>query len=185
MTKSRSIVTNAGVVFMGLIVLVACAPQAPPDTPELRLEKAQALAALEVADGGGYEETLDLGASLAKDSVVHALVLELGREITDEEGYEVRAVMRNSLADVLTPEEWERAAAAIYAEHFTPAELDTAIEFYTSPVGAKILGLQNTLDSQMGDAVDEVVEENLDRFIGMVDEGLTEVFPELAEEVVE
>lgn len=182
---ARSSMTTAGALTLGLVFSVACAPQQLPDTPELRMEKAQALAALEVGDGGGYEETLDLGAALARDSVLDALVLELGRELTHEEGYEVQAVMRNSLAEVLTPEEWQRASSEIYSENFTPAELDAAMEFYASPVGAKILGLQNTLDQQMGDAVDEIVEQNLDRFIGKIDEGLVELFPHLAEEVAE
>jgi hypothetical protein len=175
MTKSIALI--AGVVAFGLVV--GCAPEAMPDTPELRLEKARALAALEAGDGGGYEETLDLGASLATDSTVDALVLELERELTDEEEAEVRGVMRDALAEALPAEEWQRAAAEIYAEHFSPAELDAAIEFYTSPVGAKILGVQSTLDRQMGDAVDAIVEQRLEEFIGLVDLGLAELFPEL------
>lgn len=180
---TRSIGTAMGFLILGLVI--GCAPQAPPDTPELRLEKAGVLASLEVGDGGGYEETLDLGAALARDSVVDALVLELGRQLTNEEGHEVQAVMRNALASVLTPEEWKSAAAEIYAGHFTPAELDAAIEFYSSPTGAKILGLQNTLDQQMGDAVDDIVDQDLDDFVGMIDTGLAELFPQLAEEVEE
>jgi hypothetical protein len=162
---------------------MGCAPEAPPDTPELRMEKARALAALEAGDGGGYEETLDLGASLATDSTIDALVLELGRELTDEEGLAVQGVMRDALAEVLPPDEWQRAAAEIYAEHLSPAELDATMEFYTSPVGAKILGMQGTLDEQMGDAVDALVEQRLEEFIGLVDHGLAKLFPELDEGV--
>ncbi len=165
----------------GLAMMIACAAPVPPDTPELRIEKAGELAALELNDGGGYEETLDLGASFAGDATSDALVLELGRELTDEEELQVRAVMRNALAEVLTPEEWQRAAAGIYAANFTVAELDAAIDFYTSPVGAKVLGLQNTLDQQMGDAVDIVIDARLDELTAKIDGGLAELFPDLDE----
>jgi hypothetical protein len=172
-----------GAVTLGLVV--ACAPQALPDTPELRMEKARALAALESDDGAGYEKTLDLGASLAKDSSLDELVLALGRELTDEEVLDVEGVMRDALAGVLTNEEWQQAAAEIYAEHFTPTELDAAMEFYASPVGAKILGLRSTLEQQMGASVEAIVERRLEEFIGLVDQGLAELFPELDEGVEE
>jgi hypothetical protein len=154
-----------------------------PDTPELRLEKARALAALEADDGAGYEKTLNLGASLAKDSSLDELVLELGRELTDGEVLDVEGVMRDALAGVLTTEEWQQAAAAIYAEHFTPAELDAAMKFYASPVGVKILGLRSTLEQQMGASVEAIVGQRLEEFIGFVDQGLAELFPELDEGV--
>jgi hypothetical protein len=177
--RTRSLLTIVGVVILGLVV--GCEREALPDTPELRMEKARALAALEAGDGGGYEETLDLGASLATDSTVDPLMLELGRELTDQEKLEVQGVMRGALAEVLPPDQWQRAAAEIYAEHLSPADLEAVMEFYTSPVGAKILGLQSTLDEQMGDAVDAIVEQRLEEFIGLVDQGLAELFPELNE----
>jgi len=169
-----------GVVMLGLVI--GCAPQAPPDTPELRLEKAQALAALEVGDGGGYEETLALGADWAADSTRTALMLELGRDLTDAELQQVEGVMHDALSKVLSSEEWVAAAAAIYAEHFTSAELDAALEFYSSPAGARILEMQSSLDRQMGDAVDAIVEARLVELIDLVDQGLAATFPELVEE---
>jgi len=164
-----------------LVLAMACAQSVPPDTPELRLEKALALAAMEIGDGGAYEDTLDLGASLAIDATHDALVLELGRTLTGEEIQQVEAVMRDALAEIVTADEWLQAAAGIYAAHFTPAELDAAMKFYSSPVGAKILGSQSTLDNAMADAVDVMVDERLEEFIELVDDGLTELFPEVEE----
>ncbi len=173
--------TVAGVVVLGLTL--ACAPRSLPDTPELRMEMARALAALEARDGAGYAKTLDLGASLATESALATLVVELGRELTSDEEDDVGGVMRDALADVLTLEEWQQAAAAIYAEHFTPAELDAAMKFYASPVGIKILGLRSTLEQQMGASVEAIVGQRLEEFIGLVDQGLAELFPELDEGV--
>jgi hypothetical protein len=145
------------------------------------MEKAMALAAMAIGEGGAYDETLDLGASLAKDATVDALVLELGRELNEEEIVDVQSVMRDALAQIVSADAWAQAAAEIYAAHFTAAELDAAMEFYSSPVGAKILGLTGMLDDAMADAVDVMVDARLEEFIGQVDGGLIELFPELEE----
>ena len=166
-----------------MIVVVGCAPQAPPDTPELRMEKARAIAMMEVDDGGPYQETLDLGASLATDATTDALTLELGRELADEESLEVRALMRAGIAEVLTAERWTAAAAEIYAANLTAAELGAVLEFYGSPAGSKVLGIQTALDDQMGTAIEEIIEADLDAFSARVDSGLAGIFPELAEEL--
>jgi hypothetical protein len=167
------------VAVMGLL---ACAPQAPPDTPELRMERARALAEMELGAGGSYQKTLDLGASLAAGATADALTVELGRELSDEEASSVHGVMRAAIAEVLPPERWASAAAEIYAAHFSVAELDQAMTFYSSPVGAKIMSLQGTLDDEMGTAVEAIIDVELDTVIGAVDRGLAELFPELAEE---
>lgn len=168
-------------IVVVVVVAVACTPATPPDTPELRLEKAQALARLEV-EGGGLEETLDLGASLAAESTADALVLELGREPTADERAAVERVMRASLAEILTAEALEGAATQVYAENFTAAELDQALAFYSSPAGTKVLSLQGQIDDEVGDAVAAIVEAHLDDFVASVDEGLAREIPELAQE---
>lgn len=168
-------------IVVVVVVAVACTPATPPDTPELRLEKAQALARLEV-EGGGLEETLDLGASLAAESTADALVLELGREPTAEEQAAVKRVMRSSLAEVLTAEKLGDAAARVYADHFTAAELDQALAFFSSPSGTKILSLQGQIDDEVGSAVEAIVEARLVDFVASVDEGLAREIPELAQE---
>jgi hypothetical protein len=176
--RTTTALTNLATAML-VVLVTACAQPAPPDTPELRMEKARAVAGLEADDGAGYGRTLDLGASLATDSTLDELVLELGRELTADEELEVESVMRDALAGVLTQEEWRQAAAEIYAEHFTPEELDAALRFYSSPVGAKILGLRSTLEQQMGAAVEAIVEQRLEEFIGLVDQGLADLFPDL------
>jgi hypothetical protein len=179
--RARLVLTIVGAVTLGLVV--GCAPQVPPDTPDLRMEKARALAALEAGDGAGYERTLDQGASVALDSTLDELVLQLARELTADEQDDVEYVMRDALAGVLTLEEWQQAAAEIYSTHFTPAELDTALRFYSSPVGTKILGLRSTLEQEMSAAVEAIVGQRLEKFINLVDQGLAELFPELDEGV--
>jgi hypothetical protein len=173
-----------GVVGIALAaaVVAACAPTAPPDTPELRMERARALAELELGAEGAYQETLGLGASLATDATTDALIVELGRELSEDEASSVHGVMRSAIARVLTPERWMSAAAEIYAAHFSVAELDQAMMFYSSPVGAKIMSLQGTLDNEMGSAVEAIIDAELESVIGAVDRGLEELFPELAGE---
>jgi hypothetical protein len=179
MTMRTSTIPMKFAAAVVLVLVMACVPASPPDTPESRMERALALAEMEIGQGGAYEETLDLGASLATDSALDELVLELGRELTADEELEVESVMRDALAGVLTQEEWRQAAAEIYAEHFTPEELDAALRFYSSPLGAKILGLRSTLEQQMGASVEAIVEQRLEEFIGLVDKGIADLFPDL------
>lgn len=180
--KRSSTKLNAIVAGFGLITVVACAPQPTPDTPELRLEKARALAALQVGEGGGsYEETLDRGAALALEATTDALTIELGRELSDQEALEVEAVMRGAIAEALTPERWAAAATDVYAAHFSAADLQAALDFYSSPVGIRILGLQATVDQQMADAVEDIVVADLEVVTAAIDAGIGELFPELAE----
>jgi len=181
--ERRSKFVTTLVVGMGVAMVVACAPQAPPDTPELRMEKARALAALQVGKGGGsYEETLDRGAALALEATTDALTIELGRELSDEEALQVKAVMRGAIAEVLTPERWAAAATEVYAAHISAADLEAALEFYSSPAGIRILGLQATIDRQMADAVEGIVVSDLGVVTAAIDSGLADLFPELAEE---
>jgi SepF-like predicted cell division protein (DUF552 family) len=175
--------SRATSVFLGAVVVIvaACTQATPPDAPGLRLERARALAHLEV-EGGGLEETLDLGASLAAELTADALVLELGREPTVEEQAAVERVMRSSLAEILTAEDLENAAAQVYAGHFTVAELEDSLAFFGSPTGTKILDLQGRIDRELGAAVEAVVETRLDDFIASVDEGLARELPGLGAE---
>jgi hypothetical protein len=165
-----------------LVLAAACAPSADlPDTPELRLEKAGVLARME-REGGAYDETLDLGASLALESTSDALTLELERELTAAERERVETIMRSVLAEFLTADVWENALTQVYATQFTPAEIQAAIDFFSSPLGKKILELQATIDAQTGDAVEEVIDSSLEQVIQRIDEELTKAFPEFAGE---
>lgn len=159
----------------------ACA-QAPPlaDTPQNRLEQARALTAIEV-EAGALDGMLDEGAALAREATADMLMLELEREPSEEDLAQLEAVMRASLAEFLTADVWQEAVANVYADNFTAAELKETANFYTSPTGRKILGLQRSLDTEIGDAVEAVLAVHSDEFSNRIDSALAEKFPEFAE----
>ncbi len=175
--------TPLALVVLGAALAVACGSP-PPDTPELRQEKALEVARLEV-EKGGLDEALDSGADYALAASLDALSGELGREPTEEEAARVRGVLRSVLAAVLTAERWQEASAAVYARHLTPDELEDLAAFYRSPTGTRILGLQSELSSDLGDAAEEILGEREGEFARLVDEALAEEFPELKQETGE
>jgi len=172
------------VVFAGIVLMTgtACMQSTPlADSPEARLEQARALTALEV-QSGALDDMLDEGAALAREATADMLMLELEREPTEEQLAQLEAIMRESLAEFLTADLWQETVAGVYARHFTAAELQQAVAFYGSPMGRKILGLQSSLDAEVGDAVEAVLEVHSDEFTARVDKALEERFPELTEE---
>jgi len=165
-----------------MLIITACSqgPGPSPDTPELRLEKAREMARVEIA-GGGLDMALDLGAELGVEAAGVNLEATLGRELTGEERAAAAAIIRATIAEFLTPEAWTEAVAGVYAAHFSPDELDAAIEFYSSPTGAKILSLHATLNDDVGAATEAILGADLEAFISRVDEALAARFPELKE----
>jgi hypothetical protein len=130
---------------------------------------------------GALDGMLDEGAALAREATADMLMIELGREPSEEDLAQLEAVMRAGLAEFLTVELWQETVAKVYAENFTAAELQETVTFYGSPTGRKILGLGQTLDRAVGEAVDTALEVHRDEFSDRVDAGLAERFPELAE----
>ncbi len=177
---SRKNLSMVALVLTG-VALCACTQPAPlADTPENRLEQARALTALEV-ESGALDAMLDEGAALAREATADMLMIELEREPSEEDLATLESVMRAGLADFLTAELWQETVAQVYAEDFTAAELKETVDFYTSPTGRKILGLQRSLDTAVGDAVEAALEKHQDEFAARVDAALAERFPELAE----
>lgn len=168
-------------VFALAALAFACA-QAPPlaDTPETRLELARALTAIEV-EAGALDGMLDEGAALAREATADMLMLELEREPSEEDLATLESVMRAGMAEFLTPELWQETVAKVYVENFTAAELQATRDFYLSLTGQKILSLQRTLDDQIGDAVESVLDVHSDEFADRIDAALAERFPEFAE----
>lgn len=162
----------------------ACSAPAPPDTPELRQEKALEVARLEI-EKGGLDEALDSGADFALAASLDALATQLGREPSEAEADRVRAILRSALAEILTAETWQQASAAVYARHLTPAELEDIAAFYRSPTGTTLLGLQSRLSADLGDAAEEILGEGQNEFARLVDEALAGEFPELSAEAEE
>lgn len=168
-------------VFALAAFVFACA-QTPPlaDTPENRLEQARALTAIEV-ESGALDGMLDEGAALAREATANMLMLELEREPTQKDLAQLEAVMRAGLAEFLTADLWQETVAKVYVENFTAAELQATREFYLSPTGQKILSLQRSLDDQISDAVESVLDVYSDEFAERIDSALAERFPEFAE----
>jgi hypothetical protein len=177
--KRNRIASLFVLVFVALAL--ACA-QTPPlaDTPENRLEQARALTAIEV-EAGALDGMLDEGAALAREATADMLMIELEREPSEEDLATLESVMRAGLAEFLTAELWQETVAQVYVENFTAAELQATREFYLSPAGQKILSLQHSLDDQIGEAVDTVLEVYRDEFADRIDAALAERFPEFAE----
>lgn len=181
MFNTRRSLCRAGMLSVVVCVVGACGgPASLPDTPDLRLEKARELVRMEI-EGGALDETLDLGADLAFAASVDALEAELDRELTTDEEVRVRRVMRDALAEIVTEPAWSEAVAEVYARHFTPAEMQAAIEFYSSPTGMRVLALQGTLHSEVGDATEAILEAQLETYIDTVDAGIAAEFPEVVE----
>jgi len=165
-----------------VMMAVGCGQVAPiADSPEARLVQARALTALEV-ESGALDDMLDEGAALAREATADMLMLELEREPSQEDLAQLEAVMRDGLAEFLTAELWQETVTKVYAENFTAAELQATKEFYESPAGRRILSIQRSLDTEVGDAVEAALEIHSDEFAARIDEALAERFPELAEE---
>ena len=177
----RKCVLPLAAVFV-VMMAVGCSQPAPiADSPEARLELARALTAVEV-ESGALDDMLDEGAALAREATADMLMLELEREPSQEDLAQLEAVMRAGLAEFLTAELWQETVAKVYAENFTVAELQATMQFYQSPAGQKILSLQRSLDAEVGDAVEAVLEVHSDEFTARVDAALAERFPELNED---
>lgn len=181
--RSDPMTLLASAVLVSATLVAGCARQAPPpaDSPEARAELASRIAGLEIA-GGSYEQTLHLGAELAIGSSEQALAAELGRALTEEERDRVRQVMREALAGIVSAEAFRSAVSEAYADRFSAAELQAISEFFASPAGSKLLSQQAGLTEEIGGAMESIVDENLERFISTVDEGLTAQFGEAATE---
>jgi hypothetical protein len=178
----RSAVTSMALAIVIVLVLGCNQEPAPPaDSPENRAEEAQLLAGLEAA-AGGYERMLDDGAELAASATTQALVLELGREPTDEEASAVQAIMRSALAEVLTEEAWLEGVSGVYAAHLTAAELADTRAFYASDAGQRILHVAPMIDNDVEAALGSLFDAHEDQLAELIDGGLAERFPELAEE---
>ncbi len=180
MTRQFSVLILACVMVMSVM---ACAQQPAPvvDSPEARAEQAGALADLEAA-AGGYDAMLDEGAALAASATAQALVLELGREPTEDEAAAVEEIMRSAIAEALTEDAWHEAVAGVYAEHLTAAELAETRAFYVSATGQKILGLGTAIDDGVVTVLGAVLEAHEETLTEAIDSALAERFPELAEE---
>lgn len=170
-------------MLIGTVLLAgsACSQSAPiTDSPEARLEQARALTTLEV-ESGALDNMLDEGAALAREATADMLMLELEREPSDEDLAQLEAIIRANLAEFLTADLWKETVAVVYAENFTAAELQEVVTFYSSSTGRKVLGLQRSLDTAVGDAVEAVLEDYQDEFAARIDAALEERFPEFSE----
>jgi hypothetical protein len=165
---------------LAAVLLAGCAGQqaGPSRTAD---EAAQDLAKLSV-ELGSLDGALDRAAELGWSSSAATVTLELGRNPTEEEESQVRGILRTVLAEFLTAEVWETTIADVYAQNFTADELQQALDFYNSPVGRKVLELDDELTLQVDDRIGEALDPKLEEFVGRIDQELVQQFPELAGE---
>lgn len=179
--KRSGVVSIVLTTVMMLALGCAQEPAPPSDSTETRAEQANLLADLEAA-AGGYERMLDEGAALAGSATAQALVLELGREPTEDEAAAVEAIMRSAIGEALTEDEWHKAVAGVYAEHLTAGEVAETRAFYASATGQKILGLGTIIDDEVVTALGAVLEAHEETLTEAIDSALADRFPELDEE---
>ena len=170
---------RSAIVAILILWAAGCAAPPPQDTAESRAAGARAVARIAL-EGGALDDTLDLGASLALEQASSELAIEIGRDLTAEEEVRVEAVIRSALAEIVTRERFEDAMATVYAVHFSAAELADIAAFFETPTGRKALSVQAAVSSEIGDATEAILEEQIGAFIADLDARLEAEFPGLA-----
>jgi hypothetical protein len=128
---------------------------------------------------GSLEQRLDGGADLALESSIGTFEQEMGRNATEQEKDQVRAIFRSVLGEFLTPKVWEASLTKVYVAHFSAAEIEELIQFYDSPVGRKVLELDVVLSRELDNAIEEVLDPKMAEFIDRVDEEIEATFGDL------
>jgi hypothetical protein len=166
-------------VLILIALAVACSgAEYVADSPEARVEIASTLARLSI-ETGSLDQTLNSGADLAFDYTEEALKVEIGRELTDDEKAQVRAIIYRVLGEFLTGELWQQTLTEIFAENFTASELAETLAFFESPTGRKILETEAVMNREIDDRADEVLTPRLEEFSDRIDEELAKAFPSL------
>lgn len=172
--KMRRIAGDHRFVVLGLFIVltVGCASHDGADSSRTAEEAAQELSRLSI-EQGALDSALGRAADWTWSASTDALTLELGREPSEEENDRGRAILREVLAEFLTPGLWEESITSVYVDRFTAAELNEIVRFYSSPVGRKVLSLEGEVTDAVDDKIGEALgEERLEEFIARVDEAL-------------
>lgn len=165
-------VHRVAVLVLSVLLAAGCASPDGGGPSRTAEEAAGELARLSV-ELGSLDDALDRAADWTWGATLDAVVLELGREPSEDEQSRGRAVLREVIGEFVTPDLWQESVARVYAEHFTAAELNEMVRFYGSPVGRKVLSLESDLTDEVDDLFDEALGgESLEAFIARVDEAL-------------
>jgi len=165
------------IVMVALLALAGCAPE--KDTPELRLKRAEEVAALEV-EHGAFDSALDRGANIALSASIVTLGEQLGRPTTEADKELLRGILREALAEFMTKEAWMKVESAVYARHLTASELGDLAAFYRTASGSKLLTVQSDLATEVSDAAEKLFAENRESYVKRVGEAVDKAFPEIA-----
>ena len=179
--KPKTMVASASMILVLSLVAACYGSHDVADSPEARQEEARTFARLSM-QGGSLDDVLDKGAEVGAAYSLQTMQVELGRELSDEERARVRGIMRDALAEFITPEAWTETLVAVCVEYFTASELREINDFFQSSTGSKFLSVESKLSQEINDRADAIFEENIYAFITRVDEELGEAFPELADE---
>jgi hypothetical protein len=160
------------VIGLSILLAASCAAQDGASPSRTAEEAAQELARLSV-ELGSLDSALDRAADWTWGASLDSIVLALGREPTEDEQVRGLAVLREVIGEFVTPELWEQSVTRVYGEQFTAAELNEMVRFYGSPVGRKVLSLENQLTDEVDDLIGEALAgDPLESFIARVDEAL-------------
>jgi len=168
------------IVMVALLALAGCAPE--KDTPELRFQRAEEVAALEV-EHGVFDGALDRGANIALSESLGALGEQLGRPTTETDKERLFGILREALAEFMTKEAWMKVESGVYAAHLTASELGDLAAFYKTASGSKLLTVQSALMTEMSEAAGKLFAENRESFEKRVAEAVDKAYPELTQGV--
>ena len=166
------------IAMVAVLTFAGCASQ--KDTPELRLERAKEVAAIEF-EHGVFDSAVDRGANIALSASIVTLGEELKRPTTEADKDRLRGILRGALAEFMTKEAWMKVESEAYASHLTAAELADLAKFYRTSTGSRLLTVQSDLTTEMSEAADKLFAENRDSFAKRVEEEVVKAFPELAQ----
>ena len=132
------------VLFLLVASFLIAAGGAAAQTPAAEsLAAARELSAL--LTGDNFEVVLNQVMRAIVPLAKAGIELEARRPLTAAEERAIATAFRRSFETVYPKAVWEEETALILARHLDPAELAAVVQFYRSPVGQKMLGMNMAL----------------------------------------
>jgi hypothetical protein len=155
------VLRRIGLLALALGVVCPAAATAQP-LAEGHQRAVQELVDITIFKSGVFDALVHQASITAVQTMKPALQQQTGRAVTPDEEAKLVDAMRASILTVLPRAAWEPFYLAVFSKHFSEAETAELLQFYRTPVGAKVSGLSGTLMSEGGAAGIRLVEQNKD-----------------------